>query len=135
MLHQVIEAGETTSNFFGESVSTAEDVNGDGYSDLIIGASSYGGGNGRVYLYYGGSAMNNTADVTFTGTTLTNFGNSVSNAGDVNGDGYSDIIAGEKNAYNSATGRAYIYFGGTAMNNSADHILTGEASSNYFGAR
>ena len=126
--------GETTSNFFGESVSTAEDVNGDGYSDLIIGASSYGGGNGRVYLYYGGSAMNNTADVTFTGTTLTNFGNSVSNAGDVNGDGYSDIIAGEKNAYNSATGRAYIYFGGTAMNNSADHILTGEASSNYFGA-
>ncbi|MBL0108772.1 MAG: FG-GAP repeat protein [Ignavibacteria bacterium] len=126
--------GETTSNFFGESVSTAEDVNGDGYSDLIIGASSYGGGNGRVYLYYGGSAMNNTADVTFTGTTLTNFGNSVSNAGDVNGDGYSDIIAGEKNAYNSATGRAYIYFGGTAMNNSADQILTGEASSNYFGA-
>jgi hypothetical protein len=126
--------GESSGILFGESVSTAEDVNGDGYCDMIISASSYGGGNGRAYLYFGGSAMDNSPDVIMSGTTLTNFGNSVSNAGDVNGDGYSDVIIGEKLAYLSATGRAYIYLGGAAMNNTVDHTLTGEAASNYFGA-
>jgi len=133
-LSDIIFTGESSNINFGESVSTAEDVNGDGYSDLIIGASSYGGGIGRVYLYYGGSSMDNSEDVIFNGTTLTNFGVSVSNSGDVNGDGYDDVIVGEKNADYSATGKAYIYFGGAAMNSTADLTMTGEATSNYFGA-
>ncbi|MBK9227445.1 MAG: FG-GAP repeat protein [Ignavibacteria bacterium] len=129
----IIFTGDSPGILFGESVSTAEDVNGDGYSDLIISASSYDGGNGRAFVYFGGSAMDDSPDVTMSGTTLTNFGNSVSNAGDVNGDGYSDVIIGEKFAYYSATGRAYIYLGGESMNGIVDHTLTGEGSSNYFG--
>lgn len=70
--------------------------------------------------------MNNTADVTITGdTTNIYLGNSVSSAGDVNCDGYSDVIAGA-NGYSSSTGRAYIYFGGSSMNNTADLTMIGD---------
>ena len=70
--------------------------------------------------------MNNVADVTMTGEAIDNyFGCSVSTAGDVNGDGYSDVIVGAF-GYSSDTGRAYIYYGGESMNNTADVIMTGE---------
>ncbi|MGB4851464.1 MAG: FG-GAP-like repeat-containing protein, partial [Ignavibacteria bacterium] len=135
-LADVIMTGEAASDDFGNSVSSAGDVNGDGYSDVIVGAlhNSSGGSNaGRVYIYFGGSAMNNLADITMTGEAAQDlFGNSVSSAGDVNGDGYSDVIAGAY-GYSSFTGRSYVYFGGTSMNNSADLAMTGEASGDSFG--
>ena len=50
---------------------------------------------GRAYIYFGGASMDNIADVTMTGEAAgDNFGISVSTAGDVNGDGYSDVIVG-----------------------------------------
>lgn len=53
--------------------------------------------------------MDNVADVTFTGESANNyFGLSVSSAGDLNGDGYSDIVTGAKR-YNSYTGKAYVF--------------------------
>ncbi|MBK8981996.1 MAG: FG-GAP repeat protein [Ignavibacteria bacterium] len=56
--------------------------------------------------------MDTAADVTMTGETTNNiFGNSVSSAGDVNGDGYTDVIVGAY-GYSINTGRSYIYFGG-----------------------
>ena len=89
----VIMTGEAASDLFGFSVSTAGDVNGDGYSDVIIGAygNDAGGSNaGRAYIYYGGTGMDNIADVILTGAAAGDFfGFSVSSAGDVNGDGYS----------------------------------------------
>ncbi len=125
--------GGTANDLFGTSVSSAGDVSGDGYSDVVIGASGYSTGTGRAYIYLGGSAMNNVADVTMTGGATSNFfGFSVSSAGDVNGDGYSDIVAGAY-GYSTSTGRAYIYLGGSAMNNVADLTLTGEAVNNTFG--
>ena len=48
------------------SVSTAGDVNGDGYSDVIVGAhgnDAGGNGAGRSYIYFGSASMDNTADV------------------------------------------------------------------------
>jgi len=59
---------------------------------------------------------------------------SVSSAGDVNGDGYSDVIAGAlfNDAGGSLAGRAYIYFGGSSMNNASDIIMTGEAVNDNF---
>ena len=49
----------------------------------------------RAYIYFGGASMNNIADVTLTGAAADDdFGYSVSTAGDVNGDGYSDVIVG-----------------------------------------
>ncbi|MBV6479508.1 MAG: hypothetical protein HGGPFJEG_02282 [Ignavibacteria bacterium] len=128
----VIFTGEGILNNFGISLTSAGDVNGDGYSDIIIGASAYNGNTGRSYLFYGGETMDNTADVIFNPETASYFGASVSSAGDVNGDGYSDVIIGAY-GYTSSTGRVYLYFGGTSMNNSADVIMTGEAANNRFG--
>jgi hypothetical protein len=121
-----------TDNSFGYRVSGAGDVNNDGYADVIIGAIGYSSYTGRAYIYYGGSNMNNTADVTMTGETAGDqFGRSVSGAGDVNDDGYDDVIVGAY-FYSSYTGRAYIYYGGDNMDNTADVTMTGGAGS-YFG--
>ena len=129
----VVMTGASTNNYFGYSVSSAGDVNGDGYSDVIVGSYGYSSNAGRAYIYYGGIAMNNGSDVIMTGSAGTFFGTSVSSAGDVNGDGYSDVIVGA-NIYSANTGRAYIYLGGSSMNNVSDLTLTGEATGNYFGS-
>jgi len=128
----VVMTGEGINSGFGISVANAGDVNGDSYSDVIVGAHAYNAGTGRTYIYYGGASMNNTADVIMTGeVTGDNFYN-CSSAGDVNGDGYSDVIVGA-HLNNGSRGKAYVYYGGTAMNNIADVTLTGEAAENYFG--
>ncbi len=121
--------GAAEGNNFGWSVSTAGYVNGDVYSDVIVGAYQ---GNGRAYIFFGGSIMNNTPDVTMTGTVGSNFGFSVSDAGYVNGDVYSDVIVGGP-AYGGYTGRAYIFYGGSNMNNTVDVTMTGEAAQSSFG--
>ena len=132
-------AGAAAGDNFGWSVSSAGDVNGDGYSDLIVGAYLNNAGGvdaGRAYIYFGGVSMDTTADVTLTGAaTGDQFGRSVSSAGDVNGDGYSDVIVGARwnNAGGSNAGRAYVYFGGAGMDDTADVILTGAAASDEFG--
>ncbi|HLP16582.1 MAG TPA: FG-GAP-like repeat-containing protein [Bacteroidota bacterium] len=128
----VILTGGATENYFGYSVSSAGDVNGDGYSDVIVGMHGYSSQKGRACIYYGGPKMDNTADITLTGEAYSHFGYSVSTAGDVNGDGFSDVIVGAY-GYSSSTGRAYIYFGGRSMNTTADVTLTGEANYNDFG--
>ncbi len=132
-------AGAAAGDNFGWSVSSAGDVNGDGYSDLIVGAYLNNAGGvdaGRAYIYFGGVSMDTTADVTLTGAaTGDQFGRSVSPAGDVNGDSYSDVIVGARwnNAGGSNAGRAYIYFGGVSMDNTADVTLTGAAANDEFG--
>lgn len=103
---------------FGNSVSTAGDVNNDGYSDVIIGSYLYDNGHadeGRVYVYYG-SPVGLTAEGFWTAEvnqSYAYFGNSVSTAGDVNGDGYSDIIVGSYTYDNgqSNEGAAFVYYG------------------------
>ena len=105
---------------FGSSVASAGDVNGDGYSDIIIGAPSYDGGNtdeGRVFVYHGSSSglsgsANWTADSNKDGAHL---GWSASSAGDVNGDGYSDIVVGAPTYSQDYTGEgaAFVWHGGS----------------------
>ncbi|CAN5579083.1 hypothetical protein BH10BAC5_BH10BAC5_20270 [soil metagenome] len=130
----VILTGEAINNSFGSSVSGAGDVNGDGYSDIIVGAKGYSSNTGRAYLYHGNSTgINTTPTTTLTGEAVSNyFGYSVSDVGDLNNDGYSDIIVGAY-GYSSSTGRAYIYFGGPIMDNTADVILNGSAAGDQFG--
>ena len=130
----MVFTGEAPDGSFGLSVSTAGDVNGDGFDDVIVGAAGLSLLKGRAYIYYGGAVMNNTADVVMTGAATGDlFGISVRSAGDVNGDGYSDVIIGANRSYYSWTGGANIYFGGASMNNTADVILEGEAAYNLFG--
>ena len=109
---------DQVSAFFGRSVSTAGDVNGDGYSDVIVGAVSFDNGQtdeGRAFVYHGSSSgLSTTANWTVESDQAgAQFGYSVSTAGDVNGDGYSDVIVGAASFDNGQTdeGRAFVYHG------------------------
>jgi hypothetical protein len=131
--------GDEAFDFFGYSVSDAGDVNGDGYSDVIVGApySDAGGADaGRAYVYYGGAGPFPVADLTLTGAAAgDNFGAAVSGAGDVNGDGYADVIVGAypNDGGSADAGRAYVYYGGPGMDAAADLTLTGAAAGDNFG--
>jgi len=103
---------------FGYSVSTAGDVNGDGFSDVIVGAHFYGSpstSEGRAYLYLGSSSglSQSPAWIGQGGQATAIFGDSVSTAGDVNGDEYSDVVIGAPLFSNLETeeGRAFLYLG------------------------
>ena len=95
--------GEANNDCAGCAVAMAGDVNGDGLDDMLVGAPQYWTGNqfniGRTYLVFGkavGWAQNinlSKAGVTFTGEAVGDFsGERVAGMGDLNGDGYSDII-------------------------------------------
>jgi len=110
--------GNQDSARFGESVSTAGDVNGDGYSDVIVGARYYDNGDsneGRAFVYYGSAlGLSTSSNWSSEGNQVDAiFGASVSTAGDVNGDGYSDVIIGATIFDNgqSNEGAAFVFHG------------------------
>ena len=126
---------------FGNSSSTAGDVNGDGYSDVIVGSSFYDNGQtdeGRVFVYYG-SAAGLSASPNWTAESNqadANFGASVSTAGDVNGDGYSDVIIGAHlfNNGQDKEGRAFVYHGSASgLSASANWTAEGNQIQALFG--
>ncbi|MCK6446692.1 MAG: FG-GAP-like repeat-containing protein [Planctomycetes bacterium] len=85
--------------FFGYSLASAGDVDGDGYGDVIVGAVSYNGGfagEGRAYVYLGSASglAPSPAWAAESNQPGASFGRSVASAGDVNGDGYADVIVG-----------------------------------------
>ncbi len=93
-------SGEGSFDRFGAAVSSAGDVNGDGFADVIVGAPELGSSLGKAYVYYGSlEGLSTEPDWTVQATGAQSFkrgflGRSVGTAGDVNGDGYADIIIG-----------------------------------------
>jgi hypothetical protein len=115
--------GEGVANFVGRSVSSAGDVNGDGYDDLLVGSNQFsqaiGETPGIAYVVYG-KASQQDAVVGLNGLSATAgfqvsaaagaFAESVASAGDVNGDGFDDIVIG-RTAVNGDAGASYVVFG------------------------
>jgi hypothetical protein len=119
-------AGTTANEHVGTSVSSAGDINNDGYADLIIGGGQTGEGPGTTYLVYGKasgfpsllelSSLDGTNGFSILAPTGAKFaGFAVHSAGDVNGDGIADIVIGAPGTDGfgaaSGSGAAYVVFG------------------------
>ncbi len=151
--------GIDANDFSGISVSSAGDVNGDGFADLIVGArfaESVGGadGEGESYVVYGKASWVGTPSLDLATLDGTNgfrlvgidaydgSGYSVSSAGDVNGDGFADLIVGAFGAESAGganyEGESYVVFGGnfngavTHLGAPGDDTLTGSAAPETF---
>lgn len=133
-----VQQGVGSANF-GFSVSSAGDMNGDGYADLVVGAPGTTGGNGAVHVFTGtavGTALVGTPATILNGTSTERMGSSVSLAGDVNGDGYSDILVGSPGA-SSNLGKVQLYRGDATIALDLAHRLisiSGSAAAGRFGA-
>ncbi|QQR90797.1 MAG: VCBS repeat-containing protein [Myxococcales bacterium] len=109
---------------FGGAVAGAGDVNADGFADILISASDYTNAttataqNGKAYLYHGAQTISiSTPSSTLTipeSTTISLFGFSVASAGDINADGFIDLIIGAPQEDQGAggEGNAFIFMGG-----------------------
>ncbi|MHB8080487.1 MAG: FG-GAP-like repeat-containing protein, partial [Candidatus Krumholzibacteriia bacterium] len=142
----LIFTGEFADDRFGYSVAPAGDVNGDGHDDLIIGAMHNDAGNvdgGRAYVYFGGPAPDTTADLVFTGTDYRGvFGRTVAGGGDLNGDGYDDLLVGAPTPDTGGygPGRMFVFLGGDPQGASPpdtvpDFVLWGEHDNDRMGAQ
>ena len=126
---------------FGWSAAPAGDVNGDGYDDVIVGSISASiplFEEGAVYVYYGSaSGLSASHDWTVAGGQAgAKLGRSVSGAGDVNGDGFDDVIVGAFNYDNgqSAEGAAFVFHGSAAgLSATPDWVQEGDLGNAYFG--
>ena len=146
--------GADAFDYSGRSVSSAGDVNGDGFDDLLIGANrAAASGNGKYnagdsYVIFGGASLPTTIDLANLGTAgITIFGadesdfsgHSVSSAGDVNGDGFDDLLIGAHFADASGNGKSsagdsYVVFGGDSLPATIDLANLGTAGITIFGA-
>ena len=155
-------SGPTYRSSAGYSVSSAGDVNGDGWVDMMISAvyqivPGLAGYTGVTYVIYGSAALTSSQSISLTnvGTSVAGFvisgwqageksGTSVSSAGDFNGDGKADLLVGAHLNSTGGTyaGATYVILGksdNTAVNlaninnNSGGFVILGENSNDFSG--
>ncbi|MEZ5013299.1 MAG: FG-GAP-like repeat-containing protein [Chitinophagales bacterium] len=102
--------GEQSFSYFGVG-SCVGDINGDGYTDLIVSAIYFDGlyaECGKIYIYRGSpSGLHATPEVAISGNALnTLLGDAIATC-DVNGDGYDDIVAGYRIGYSLRVNLVY----------------------------
>ncbi len=139
--------GENNNDYSGISVSAVGDINGDGNNDLLIGANQYpsGSAKGRSYVVFGGLGVGGSGDILLSNLNGTNgfkldgennndqSGYPVSAVGDINGDGYADLLIGAFGYPNGTNkGRSYVVFGGTGVAGSGDILLSSLNGANGF---
>ncbi|MCB9742660.1 MAG: FG-GAP repeat protein [Alphaproteobacteria bacterium] len=147
-----IIGGEAASDYLGDGIAAAGDVDNDGYPDFLAGADGNDDGAsaaGKVYLFLGGAAryvgayVASDATATFTGLNSSDYlGEGVAGL-DINNDGYSDVVMGADgydtpsgSSIVSSAGAAYLFYGpvsGSYSVSDADFEMVGLESSGYLG--
>ncbi len=138
--------GEQSSDYAGYAVSPAGDINNDGYADVLVGAygeDSGGTSAGATYLVLGplSSSMDlSLADAKLLGVSGSDFsGSAIGGGGDVDGDGYNDVLVGAygEDSGGSQAGIAYLVMGsslsGSSSLSDAYASFTGENTRDYAG--
>ena len=116
-----VPSGYAPPGYYGHALAAAGDLDGDGYDDLVAGASretSLSGGDGAAYVDYGSPTGVDTSReeqlVSPDAVGGSEFGSALA-SGDVNGDGYSDLAIGAwSHAHLASTGAVYLFLGGAA---------------------
>jgi hypothetical protein len=133
----VLEGSALSYN--GWSVSSVGDVNGDDQADFATGGWYYDAGKGAVWLYYGPMASgtfepDDVADAILEGSDMYgDFGWVVDSAGDVNADGFDDVLVGQQ-FYNGGAGRLFLGpILGDMSASAAEGEWTGESNNDYAG--
>ena len=147
--------GQAASDLSGFSLSGAGDVNGDGFADVLVGALGANGGVGKSYVVFGktnssavnlSTVANGTGGFVITGQTAGDqSGFSLSGAGDVNGDGLTDVLISAPYATvgtNAYAGKSYVVFGktntsavslSTVANGTGGFVITGQTAGDLIG--
>jgi len=130
--------GENSGDNFGEG-GYVGDVNGDGNDDILLFAILGDGdeiNSGISYLFFGGPNFCGIPDVVFKGEfTGDRFGRNQSTAGDINDDGYDDIVIGayQHSSNSGHGGKAYVYLGADTVDNIPDLIISGNKNNGKLG--
>ncbi|MFN8482269.1 MAG: Ig-like domain-containing protein [Anaerolineae bacterium] len=109
-----------TAGIIGAWIASAGDVNGDGYADMLIGATGSAGQSGSLYLVMGRKNFSSrTVDVKTDAAAvmpLDPAGAAAIGVGDMNGDGLADfIVADPNNSYKGSSAALYLFLGSTAF--------------------
>ena len=126
--------------------SDAGDVNGDGFADLLLSSPGFDSTNGAVYVVHGQATILPSmaledADTELVGTRGFGAGSAIDGGGDINGDGYADVLIGNGGGfYAPVQGATYVVYGEAAgisdalLNDAQVHILAEEDGTNAGGA-
>ncbi|MFZ5630062.1 MAG: beta strand repeat-containing protein [Spirochaetota bacterium] len=141
-----IGTGENNTDYFGSGLSSG-DLNGDGISDLAVGAYGFATNSGKAYIYYGVNSSGITSGATadpgsaatvITGTNSNAYFTTNMYIADVDNNGFADLMVGSYGCSANAAGCAYLFFGQAAAiasgpASAASVTYTGQTAGDNFG--